>query len=149
MKRLTSDTEQSTTEEPAAVYGRKDGIAQLLKFNGLLSENISGSVLAEIPKVTNLSVKEIVEILEISKPNFYRQKSKLSLDIRIIDKLAVLLHLFNQGKNAFGGLRDFSRWLNQENLHLGNICPKILLKTETGRTRIEIALGRIEHGIYG
>ena len=149
MRRYEENDVLSLASEPALSYGKRDVIEELLQFDGSDSLDVSGDILDEIPKITNLPVLEIAEILEISKPNYYRKRNEAKLELKTIDKLSSLLRLYQQGKEAFNGLEDFNRWLSQENLHFGNRLPRFFLKTEQGRRRLHQAIGRIEHGIYG
>jgi uncharacterized protein (DUF2384 family) len=147
--RQHSESNPLLAAEPAMAYATKDLVQEVISFDGLKPLKVSGKFLDEVVSITGLSVLELAEILEISKPNYYRKRQDSSLDLKTIDKLSSLLRLFVQGVEAFGNLPDFNRWLTQENLHLGNIPPKVFLKTERGRARLHQALGRIEHGIYG
>ncbi|WP_425390098.1 antitoxin Xre/MbcA/ParS toxin-binding domain-containing protein [Ekhidna sp.] len=149
MRRYEESDVLSLASEPALSYGKRDVIEELLQFDGSDSLIVSGDILDEIPKITNLPVLEIAEILEISKPNYYRKRNEPKLELKTIDKLSSLLRLYQKGKEAFNGLEDFNRWLSQENLHFGNRLPRFFLKTEQGRRRLYQAIGRIEHGIYG
>ena len=135
--------------EPALSYGKRHTLEELIHFDGIKSPDVSGSFLDEVTKLININVMDLSEILDISKPNYYRKRQEKNLDLKTIDKLASLLKIYNQGLEAFGSLSDFNRWLSQENLHLGNRPPKLFLKTEQGRARLHQAIGRVEHGIYG
>ncbi|GAB4240225.1 MAG: hypothetical protein Tsb0034_16600 [Ekhidna sp.] len=135
--------------EPAFSYTNKKIFEELIHFDGFSQLKVKGDFLDEIINITNLNVLDLADILEISKPNYYRKRQEPVLDIKTIDKLASLLKIYNQGVDAFGSISDFNRWLAQENLHLGNRAPKLFLKTERGRARLHQAIGRIEHGIYG
>lgn len=149
MRRNEINDSINIANEPAIAYGKRNVIEELLRFDGAEGLAVSGDVLDEIPKITQLPVIEIAEILEISKPNYYRKRAEDRLELKTIDKLSSLLCLYQQGVAAFNSLEDFNRWLSQENLHLGNRFPKLFLKTEQGRKRLSQAIGRIEHGIYG
>jgi len=149
MRQHEEDDVLSLASEPAVAYRKRDVIRGLLQFDGSDPLAISGDILDEIPKITGLPVLEIADILEISKPNYYRKRNEARLELKTIDKLSALLRLYQQGKEAFENLEDFNRWLSQENLHFGNRLPRFFLKTEQGRRRLHQAIGRVEHGIYG
>ena len=55
--------------------------------------------------------------------------------------------LHSRGAEVFGDMENFSIWLHSENVGLGNIIPKNLLKTTFGIQLLMDELGRIEHGI--
>ena len=149
MRRYEINETPSIVAESALAYDKKHTVEELIHFDGIKLLEVSGSFLDEVIKLTSLNVLDLAEILEISKPNYYRKRQEKNLDLKTIDKLASLLKIYNQGLEAFGSLTDFNRWLTQENLHLGNRPPRLFLKTEGGRARLHQAIGRIEHSIYG
>lgn len=149
MRQYENSNQSSLVLEPAIAYGKRQMFENLIQFDGLTSLELSGDTLDDVVNLTNLTVIELSEILEMSKPNYYRKRQEPRLDLKTIDKLAALLKIYDQGLDTFGSLLDFDRWLSQENFHLGNRPPRQFLKTERGRARLHQAIGRIEHGIYG
>ena len=55
--------------------------------------------------------------------------------------------LHSKGEEVFGSRENFSTWLETENLALGNIIPRDLLKNSFGINLLMDELVRIEHGV--
>ncbi|MEO1256330.1 MAG: antitoxin Xre/MbcA/ParS toxin-binding domain-containing protein [Bacteroidota bacterium] len=149
MRRYEIEDSLSLASETAVAYRQNTALKDLMQFDGINNAKIPGATLDDVITLTSLTVIELSEIIEISKPNYYRKRQEDQLDLKTIDKLASLIQLYDQGQSAFGSIKDFNRWLSQENLHLGNLTPKLYLKTEQGRKKLHQAIGRVEHGLYG
>ena len=67
-----------------------------------------------------------------------RYKSERILQIEI---------LYSKGEVVFGDRENFTKWLETNNLALGDILPLDLLKTSFGIQLLIDELIRIEHGV--
>jgi len=111
---------------------------------------IPGYVLEVIPKITNLAIIDVAEVLDISKSTYYRAKEEIILEMETVDKLSSVLKIYQRGLEAFeGDKEDLENWLHTKIPSLGNKKPFELLKTENGRQFVLAAIDRIEHSIYG
>jgi len=129
---------------------QKNWLQVLLNYEGVGELKVPGSFITAVPDITEFTVNQVVEILDISRSTYYRVKDELRLDPETADKIASLLKLFYYGMEAFeGNKQDFRDWLNTSIPTLGNNKPTNLLKTESGRTAVLDAIGRVEHNVYG
>ncbi len=53
-----------------------------------------------------------------------------------------------RAEEVFGDSEKALRWLRRPNAALGNVTPIELLETPDGIQRVDMVLGRIEHGIF-
>ena len=125
-------------------------LRKVLNYEGVGELKIPGYVLGVIPKITNLAISEVAELLDISKSTYYRAKEESVLEMETVDKLSSVLKIYQRGLEAFDGDKDdFEDWLHTKIPSLGNKKPFKLLKTENGRQSVLDAIDRIEHSIYG
>ena len=64
-----------------------------------------------------------------------------------VQTCALPIFLHSKGEEVFGSRENFSTWLQTENLALGNIIPRDLLKNSFGINLLMDELVRIEHGV--
>jgi putative toxin-antitoxin system antitoxin component (TIGR02293 family) len=55
--------------------------------------------------------------------------------------------LYSKGEEVFGDRENFTKWLETNNLALGDILPLDLLKTSFGIQLLIDEFTRIEHGV--
>jgi len=125
-------------------------LQKVLNYEGVGKLEIPGYVLEVIPKITNLAIIDVAEVLDISKSTYYRAKEEIILEMETVDKLSSVLKIYQRGLEAFeGDKEDLENWLHTKIPSLGNKKPFELLKTENGRQFVLAAIDRIEHSIYG
>ncbi len=129
---------------------RLNNLRKLLGYEGVGELKIPGSFLSVMPKITNLPVTDVAQLLDISKSTYYRVKEEDILEMETVDKLSSVLRIYQRGLEAFeDDKEDFEDWLNTKIPSLGNKEPLELLKTENGRLAVRDAIDRIEHSVYG
>lgn len=136
----------------AAVQGKrkKHWVQVLLNYNGVGELKLPGSFITAVPEITEFTVNQVVEILDISRSTYYRLKEDPTMDKETADKISSLLRLFYYGLEVFEGVKeDFQDWLNTSIPSLAHKKPIDLLKSESGRFAVISALSRIEHNVYG
>lgn len=137
---------QGWAAQPVSI---RSGIDELLHYGGVGHISLQGSFLIEVPKLTNLPVIKIVELLDMSKTTFYRVKNEPVLGMDTIDRLSSLFKIYQKGIEAFEGLQPFEDWLHTKIPNLGDQRPMDLLMTENGRNTVMDAIDRVEYGVYG
>jgi putative toxin-antitoxin system antitoxin component (TIGR02293 family) len=142
------------SQEPYLSFqvGRQEvwkNVNNLLNYEGIGELRIPGSFLNVVPKIMNLPVMHIIELLKISKSTYYRVKEEDVLEMDTVDKLASILKVYQRGVESFGNKEDFQDWLYTKVITIGGKKPIDLLKTENGRLAVLDAIDRVEHGIYG
>ena len=127
-----------------------NNLRKLLSYEGVGELKIPGSFLSAMPKITNLPVTDIAELLDISKSTYYRAKEGHILEMETVDKLSSVLKIYQRGLEAFeDDKEDFENWLNTKIPSLASRKPLDLLKTENGRLAVMDAIDRIEHSVFG
>lgn len=126
-----------------------------------IPERISDSELLHILKSNNVNweyvkyVKEFTEIkdellsewLNINVKTFRTYKKQDSfLKENFQEQIVLLISLFKHGKEVFGDVKDFQKWLESENFYLDHVKPINYLKTITGIRFIDDRLTAIEFG---
>lgn len=125
-------------------------IDKLLSYDGYGEIEIPGSIIQFLPDITNLSVSNLADLLEMSTSSYYRKIRTGLLEMNSVDKMSSLLKIYQKGIEAFENNReDFEEWLNTQIPSLGHIKPIELLKTENGRLTVLDAIDRVEHNVYG
>lgn len=95
-----------------------------------------------------LSPFEQAEVLEVSTKTLTRWRSKgEALTPQQTDRVAVVEAIFRTGERVVGSREDMLRWIHSPIHYLEGQRPIELLKTETGRRRVEDALHAIEWGM--
>ena len=97
----------------------------------------------------DLSAKDFADVLEVTPKTLtrWRQKGEV-LSPQQCDRVHVLESLLALGEKVLGSSENVKRWIHAPVLYLQGACPLDLLKTETGRRRVEEALRQIEYGMY-
>lgn len=96
----------------------------------------------------NLGI-DLDTILPVSQAGLYRQFAKPDVDLSLKDSLVSVIRLVNKGMDTFVEWPDFKEWLFSRVENLANRRPIDLLALQTGRYEVELALDRIEYGLYG
>ena len=92
---------------------------------------------------------DLAGILDVNKRTITRWKAQdARLSPQQVDRIAVLEFILNLGKRVLGSEGELRLWLNSPVLSLEGRKPIELIKTESGRRRIENVLLQIEGGVY-
>ena len=119
------------------------------------SSSISKSPVGKIREINEryaLTVGDIAGVLDVATKTITRwTKSKNSgstLSAQKKDRLAVLESILKLGKKVLGSNEELNRWLHSSVFSLDGKKPVDMIKTESGRRRVEEVLHQIEYGIY-
>ena len=151
-KKYTSkNTESNKANEPMIAYGQSYYALLInMSVHDIAGTNLSGEVILQLQKHTNLSPVVMAGILGVSKSRYYELVASPTLDSKIIDALVDFTVLWKDGIDAFDGdALLLQEWLLIRNQNLGNIKPVDLLTTRVGRRELEKAFLRIEYSVYG
>jgi putative toxin-antitoxin system antitoxin component (TIGR02293 family) len=92
---------------------------------------------------------DLAGILDVNKRTITRWRAQdARLSPQQIDRIAVLESILDLGKRVLGSENEVRLWLNSPVLALEGQKPIELIKTESGRRRIENVLLQIEAGVY-
>lgn len=114
----------------------------------------SGTPIRKIKKLNEryaLTLSDIADILDVAPKTLTRwakniNSSKL-ISKRKSDSLDVLESILKLGKEVLGSEEELNNWLHNPVFALDGKRPVDLIKTESGRRKVETALHQIEYGI--
>ena len=140
-------------EEPMAVY-HTSAVYSSIDDRGVFSiidsinRGISFASFENIIKKYSFSLQNWADFLHISNKTLSRyQKESKTFDALQSERIMQIEILHSKGEEVFGSRENFSTWLETENLALGNIIPRDLLKNSFGINLLMDELVRIEHGV--
>ena len=113
----------------------------------LSRKGLTAKQLKSILEYTNLSIKEIAEIISLSERQLLRYEDDQVLRTDVSAQIIQIVELYEMGYEIFDREVDFQEWMNGEILGLGNVKPLSLLDTTFGIQMVVNELGRLEHGI--
>lgn len=139
--------------EPMAVYGNSIGYSSIddrgvFSIIDSINRGISFASFENIIKKYSFTLQNWADFLHISSKTLSRyQKEAKTFDALQSERIMQIEILHSKGLEVFGSKENFSTWLETENLALGNIIPRELLKNSFGINLLLDELVRIEHGV--
>jgi len=121
--------------EPAFSYGNAD-------YYQLATYEISKSYIKKVIDQAHLTLGELMEIIPVSIDTY---KRKTVFQPAVTEKILEIEEVYKAGIEAFG--EGFHQWMNAENIPLGGIKPKELLKNSFGVRRLLQQIGRMKYGV--
>ncbi len=116
------------------------------------SSNISIGKIKELNERYALTIGDIAAVLDLSPKTISRwtknKKSTERISEQRSDSLQILETILQLGKKVLGSEEELNKWLHDPVFALDGNKPVDLIKTESGRRRVEEALHQIEYGIY-
>ncbi|HEX6983698.1 MAG TPA: antitoxin Xre/MbcA/ParS toxin-binding domain-containing protein [Balneolaceae bacterium] len=136
---------QNIIQEPAAAY-----VATGSRFDlvALSRKGIQKQALLNLGSALNLTLKELAALLPVTERTLQRRDAHSLLTPAVSEQIILITELTAKGKEIFGSLEAFRKWLKEENVALGGHPPLSLLDTAIGIQIITDQLGRIEYGVY-
>jgi putative toxin-antitoxin system antitoxin component (TIGR02293 family) len=93
--------------------------------------------------------RDLADILDVNKRTITRWKAQDErLSPQQIDRINVVESILDLGKRVLGSENEVKLWLNSPVFSLEGQKPIKLIKTESGRRRVENVLLQIEGGAY-
>lgn len=122
-------------QEPAVSFGSGS-------FYQLSVHNISKNYIKQVLILSRLTVLELISIIPVSIDTY---KRKSDFNPTVTEKVLEIEEVYRKGIEAFG--ESFHQWMNTENVALGNVEPKTLLKNSFGIRLLLDEIGRLEYGV--
>jgi putative toxin-antitoxin system antitoxin component (TIGR02293 family) len=95
----------------------------------------------------DLSAKDMAGVLDITPKTFSRWKNKSNaMSEQQADRMAILKSIFDLGRTVLGSDANVKKWIREPIFLLDGKIPLTLLKTESGRRKVESVLHQIEYG---
>ena len=136
MKKYKSpDIQDSVLNDPLVAYGSANYFAMA---NSFITKNY-------IKQVLTLSRLNLLELMEVVPMSIDTYKRKSSFNPSVTEKILEIEEVYRKGLAAFGD--GFYKWMNIENVALGGLIPKDLLKNSFGIRRLLDQIGRMQHGV--
>ncbi len=115
-----------------------------------LHNKYTGLIIRDLIDETDFKQKIIENILGVGRTAYFKTLKKDFLDVSQVDVLSSFAKVYRQGLEAFEyDADDLEMFLNMSNKNLGNVIPRELLYSESGRRALSEAFNRIKYGIYG
>ncbi len=114
----------------------------------LSRKGLTMNQLREILKFTNISLKDLSNILSISERQLSRYDDDKILRTDISAHLIQITELYQFGYDVFEDKQKFQEWMKSEIRALGYQKPIELLDTPFGINDVKNVIGRLEHGVY-
>jgi len=111
-------------------------------FFELSMHDISKNYIKQILRLSKLSVLELISILPISIDTY---KRKLAFNPPVTEKVLEIEEVYRKGIDVFGD--SFHQWMVTENIAIGGVAPKTLLKNSFGTRLLLDEIGRMEYGV--
>ncbi|WP_188765218.1 type II RES/Xre toxin-antitoxin system antitoxin [Emticicia aquatilis] len=110
-------------------------------------EGISAKKMQELMVATHQEKNFFADILHISPKTLDRYiKEDKKFNPTESEKMLKLEQVYEWGKEVFGDVDTFNRWIIKPAYGLGDRIPKILMQTHGGLTLVEDELIRIAYG---
>ena len=115
----------------------------------IAQKGIDTDTFSEIVSKSPFTLEETARYLHISVKTINRRiQEKQFFSTAESEKVLQILQVTNKGLEVFEDDKKFKKWLERENISLGNKKPKELLENTFGVQMLLDELGRIEHGIF-
>lgn len=135
-QKLIEDLEKSLSNSPYHLIDQAEKGISVRLFDNIVQE--SGYRKADIAEFIGLDVRTVSNY-KIQNKDFSKTDA---------EHLLKLKELFDKGKEVFGSMKEFSRWLSKPAYGLGNRIPEKLLHYISGIELIKRELIRIEYGDF-
>src|SRR5687768_5410760 len=106
-------------------------------------------VVKELAADFDLSVKDVAGVLDVTPKTFSRWRGRdNALSEQQADRMMVLKSIFDLGRKVLGSDTTVKKWIREPIFSLDGQTPLNLLRTESGRRRVESVLHQIEYGFF-
>jgi putative toxin-antitoxin system antitoxin component (TIGR02293 family) len=124
----------------------------MTKYSNSYASGTPIGKIKELNKRYALTLGDIADILDVAPKTLTRwakniNSSKL-ISKRKSDSLEVLESILELGKEVLGSEEELNNWLHNPVFALDGKKPVDLIKTESGRRKVEAVLHQIEYGIF-
>lgn len=106
-------------------------------------------VVKQLAAEYDITLKDVAGVLDVSPKTFSRWRGRDgALSEQQADRTFILKTIFDLGKKVLGSDASVKKWIREPVFSLDGQTPLKLLKTESGRRRIESVLHQIEYGFF-
>lgn len=120
----------------------------VLSLIDMIRQGIQFSQFFAFASKSPFSLSEWSGFLHLSERTMQRYKQeKKTFDALQSEKIIEITLLYKKGVEVFGNESYFNRWLETDNIALGNNQPKKFFDSSFGINLLKDELTRIEHGV--
>lgn len=106
-------------------------------------------VVKELTTNFDISIKDMASVLDVTPKTFSRWRGKENvMSEQQADRMLILKSIFDLGRKVLGSDANVKKWIREPIFSLDGEIPLRLLKTESGRRRVESVLHQIEYGFF-
>ncbi|MGV8094451.1 MAG: antitoxin Xre/MbcA/ParS toxin-binding domain-containing protein [Mangrovibacterium sp.] len=107
----------------------------------------SSEILSSLMESTDLSQKLLSSVFEMTEKTFSNYKNNNRRLSPLTAELAIkIIELYEEGKETFGSLKNFNRWMTRPAPGLNHRIPFELIQTVTGVELVMDELMAIQYG---
>jgi len=114
----------------------------------LIKKGITRKSLDDLILATGLSLSEMANYMHVSERTLRNYASTVHLAPDPSERAIEIALLYEKGKETFGTLESFKKYMSSEVLGLGSKKPKEFLDTSVGINLLMEELGKIQYGIF-
>ncbi len=116
---------------------------------GLKKSIKPNQVVKDLSMDFDITAIDMADILDVTPRTFSRWKKKgHAMSEQQTDRMSILKSIFDLGRKVLGSDVNVKKWVREPIFLLDGQIPLNLLKTETGRRRVESVLRQIEYGFF-
>ena len=132
---------------------RPGGTARALRERGLAAVKVvrgglPTSLIDRLIEDAWLTMRDVDRLVVSRRTLSHRRQHRRALSPEESDRLARVVRVLLLAEETFGGAEKASAWLRRPNRSFGGDPPLELLDTGGGARAVELALGRLAHGVY-
>lgn len=138
-------------EEPSVFYGCLSKYESDISSNYMMllnaNKGLDASSFDDLIGITQGSRELFASRLSISIKTIDRYiKDNKKFDPQMSELVLKWIELYKKGRELFGSVKDFNRWLEKSNIIFDGMAPEVFMSTSGGIDFIKAELLRIEHG---
>jgi putative toxin-antitoxin system antitoxin component (TIGR02293 family) len=117
--------------------------------DAMIAHTASQQIVRDLSRQYELPADDIADVLDITTRTFSRwKKHPKALSNQQADRMMIVKSILDLGKTVLGSETHLKDWLKKPLLLLDGRIPLDLMKTESGRRKVESALHQIQHGFF-
>ena len=142
---MAEESFQNIIQEPAVAY---KATGSRLDLVSLSRKGLHKQALINLGDALQLSLKELASLLPVTERTLQRRGPDGLLSPSVSEQIILIAEVTAKGREVFGTLENFRKWLKEKNIGLGGHSPLNLLDTAIGVQLVEEELGKLEYGVY-
>lgn len=114
----------------------------------LIKSGVTRQSLDDLMEVTGLSLSDLAASMHMTERTLRNYTPQTRLGPEPSERAIEIGKLYEKGKETFGSLESFRKYMNTEVYALGGRKPKDFIDTSVGIEFLMDELGRVQHGVF-